>query len=36
MKYFLLIILYTLFFAEVSFAQDDEEYSEEYDAIEDE
>ena len=34
MKYFLLIILYTLFFAEVSFAQDDEEYSEEYDAIE--
>jgi hypothetical protein len=34
MKYFLLIILYTLLFAEVSFAQDDEEYSEEYDAIE--
>lgn len=34
MKCFLLIILYTLFFAEVSFAQDDEEYSEEYDAIE--
>lgn len=34
MKYFLLIILYTLFFAEVSFAQDDEEYSEEYDTIE--
>ena len=34
MKIFLLIILYTLFFAEVSFAQYDEEYSEEYDAIE--
>ena len=34
MKYFLLIILYTLFFAEVSFEQYDEEYSEEYDAIE--
>ncbi len=33
MKYFLLIILYTLFFAEVSFAQDDEEYSEDYEAI---